>query len=201
MPAREIAATEWHDHRVDVGQALGHLEANGAGALHHREIVTVVDESAAMLATKRAGRILGSIDVPVAHLHLTTEQFDLGGLDGVDRPGEKDARAHVEQAAAVGHPLAMVAGRRSGHCLYARLLGEQHRIEGAAKLERGDRGDRLVLEPDLRPHPFGQHLRAHQWGLRDVRSDALSRRANPRKGGFLHSLTLQLVSMTSPDIA
>ncbi len=150
------AAAPGDQHRVDVLQLLGELEADGAVSGHDRRVANGVDEVAvdalqlgerllAVAVHRRPPRLPGH-----AH-HATAQALDGCELCGGRVVGDDDRGRNTERARHPRHTLGHVA-RARGHDSFGELGAwcAEDRVRGAAQLEGADRLQALELEPDLR---------------------------------------------------
>ena len=178
------APAEGHDHGIDGIERLGRFERHGAGAFHHVEALAVIDEEKLALGGEGLGPVLGLVDVGAAPVHATAEGLDHRYLQGVGDLGQEDVGRDAEEPGGVGDALAVVAARRRhGTARVAAGAGPNQRVERPSELERGDRRDGLVLDPDLGAEGARQHLGAHHWRDREMGAQRLGRGADAGKGG------------------
>ena len=146
----EPAAADGHDDRVDVGDRVDDLEADGALARDDRRVVERGHERGAGVGRQleRGRERAGEVGAREHHLGFV----DLGARDLGERRvgGHDDGRRDPEPVGVVGEALRVVAGRR-GHDPFGpvRLRQRQEEVEGAPFLER--RRELQVLELQRRP--------------------------------------------------
>ena len=143
------AAADRHDHRVEIRQLLGHLEADGGGAEDGVPPLERVDERPALLALDPAD--LGERLVDVGHEdHLGAVGLAAGhpGRVGVLRHHHLGAGA--QHARRIAHRHGVVAGADRADAAGQLLRRQrQHVDQRPARLEAAGVLEELQLEPDL----------------------------------------------------
>ena len=163
-PAEQAAATQAHEHRVELADLLHQLQRRGALAGDDIRMVVGRDQRQAALARQPTADRLAIFGVAVVH-------HDLGAIAARCRhlgtrrivrhhDGGRDAQLPRRQ----GDRLRMVAGREGDHAGAPLRLAElRQRIEGAAELEGTGTLEVLALEEQLgTQQPIGRGRPKHR---------------------------------------
>ena len=172
----EPAASDRHQHRLQVGLLLEQLERDRALARDHRLVVERMDgdQAALLLDLERVG---------VGLVEIVAEENDLGAvlarvrnLDQRRSPRHDDGRRDALARRVVGDRLRVVARGGGDDAALARRGRElQDLVEGAALLEGAGHLQVLELEAGARPAVPRHRLGAGAGGEVDAAADALAR--------------------------
>ena len=147
---RAAAASDGHDHGVDVGAFLQDLERVRADARDQVRFVAGVDIAIAVLRREPLAVLAGLVIVAALQEHLGAEIAHGLDLHRIRAFGRDDSGTHPKDLRRKCDRLAMVASRGGDHAARPRR-GVQLRdqVHAAANLEGAGRQQVVVLDPDL----------------------------------------------------
>ena len=159
----QAAAARRHDHRVQVGQLVQDLQADGALPRDDQFVVVGVDEGHTGLGLQLDGVVVGVVVGAGHQAYFRAQALGVFHLHDGRAVGHTDNAADAHPGSRQGHALGVVAGRTGDDPLGPLCLGQlADLVVGAPDFEAA--GHLQVFGLEVQPASLGQLRRFDQVG-------------------------------------
>ena len=177
--AGQRAAAHRHEDDVDALELPHDLQPHRPRTLDPAFALAVVDEPQPLGVRESRGPLLGVVEIVADVVNRRAEELDLRALQRIRTERQKHVRRDAGHVRGPGHALPVIAGRGGDHASRAaRRSTAQEIIERTPPLERGDRRDRFVLDPQIACELAREEQCAIQWRGPSVRGESFGRAMN-----------------------